>query len=153
MFLPIKPDFRLTRLPWLTSAVCLACMLVFSGQLMDQYEYDEAVRRYCEMPRSRIQSMVFARIQENNDLLYCDDIPYILLHAPNENTALRQLMNGLEPIVGYDDEQSRSYVRNMLRQDLGTYRQIVPPEPGEGLAYYTETWNPVTMVTSSFAHG
>jgi len=153
MFLPLKPDFRLHRFPWLTSAVCLVCALVFSGQLMDQHVYDEAVKRYCEMPRSRIQSMVFARIRQNNELLYCDDIPYILSHAANENVAMQQLINGLDPVAGYDADESRHYVRNMLRDDLRLYRQIVPPEPGDGLAYYTETWNPVTMVTSSFAHG
>ena len=153
MFLPIKPDFRLTRVPWLTALVCVACLLVWSGQLMDQHEYDIAVERYCDLPRSRIQEIVFAEIHSKNDLIFCDDIPYILMHAQNRNSTMQQLISGLDTIAGYDAAETRSYVRNMLQGDLRTYQQMVPPEPGDGLAYYTETWNPVTMVTSAFAHG
>jgi hypothetical protein len=153
MFVPIKPDFRLTRFPWLTSAVCVICMLVFSGQLLDRHEYDEAVQAFCDMPRSRIEEMVFGEIHENNQLIYCDDIAFILMNAPDERRALDQLMRGLEPIAGFDAVETRRYVTGMLREELSAYRRMVPPDPNDGLAYYTETWNPVTMVTSTFAHG
>lgn len=153
MFLPIKPDFKLERFPYLTAAVCVVCALVFSGQLLDWHEYDESVARFCDSPRSRIQEMVFTQIETNNDLQFCDDIAFILVNAPNERQALDQLMAGLRPLTGYDATQSRVYVTNMLQDEARRYRQMVPPDPNDGLAYYTETWNPVTMVTSSFAHG
>ena len=153
MFLPIKPDFKLERFPFLTAAVCLICVLVFSGQLLDWHEYEVAVDRYCDAPRSRIQEMVFQQIESNNKLQYCDDIAFILTNAPDERKALDQLIGGLKPLTGYDAEQSRIYVTNMLRQDARRYTQMVPDDPNDGLAYYTESWNPVTMITSSFAHG
>ena len=153
MFVPIKPDFRLTRFPWLTSIVCVLCMLVFWEQLLDRHEYDEAVQAFCDQPRSRIEGMVFKEIHENNQLIYCDDIAFILLNAPVERRALEQLMGGLEPIAGFDATETRRYVTAMLREEVTLYRQMVPPDPNDGLAYYTETWNPVTMVTSTFAHG
>ena len=153
MFVPIKPDFRLTRFPWLTSTVCVICMLVFSGQLLDRHQYDEAVQGFCDMPRSRIEQIVLSEIHENNQLIYCDDIAFILLHAPVEQRALDQLMRGLEPIAGFDASETRSYVTEMLRDEMRTYELMVPPDPNDGLAYYTETWNPVTMITSTFAHG
>jgi membrane associated rhomboid family serine protease len=153
MFVPLRPDFRLTRFPWLTGAVCFVCLLVFSGQLLDRHEYDEAVQAFCDMPRSRIGQMVFREIHEANRLVYCDDIAFILAHAPNEHRAMDQLMNGLDPIAGLDAAETRRYVTGILRQELDAYRRMVPPDPYDGLAYYTETWNPVTMVTSTFAHG
>ena len=153
MFLPIKPDFKLERVPFLTAAVCVICALVFSGQLLDWHEYDESVARFCDAPRSRIQEMVFAQIEANNDLQFCDDIAFILVNAPDERKAVDQLIAGLRPLTGYDAAQSRTYVTNMLKEEATRYRQMVPPDPNDGLAYYTESWNPVTMVTSSFAHG
>jgi len=153
MFLPIKPDFKLERFPYLTVSVCLICMLVFSGQLLDWHDYEVAVDRYCDAPRSRIQEMVFQQIESNNNLQYCDDIAFILTNAPNEREALDQLIGGLKPLIGYDAEQSRAYVTRMLWEDARRYELMVPKYPNDGLAYYTESWNPVTMVTSSFAHG
>ena len=70
MFLPVKPDFKLDRFPYLTGAICIICALVFSGQLLDWHEYDVAVDRYCETPRSRIEEMVFRQIESNNRLSY-----------------------------------------------------------------------------------
>lgn len=153
MFFPVKPDFRLERFPLLTAIVCLICALVFSGQLLDWHEYEVAVERYCDSPRSRIQEIVFEQIETNNNLLYCDDIAFILINAADERKAMDQLMAGLRPLTGYDAAQSRQYVRDMLREEARFYERMVPPDPNDGLAYYSETWNPLTMVTSSFAHG
>lgn len=120
---------------------------------MDWHEYEVAVDRYCDAPRSRIQEMVFQQIESNNKLQYCDDIAFILTNAPDERKALDQLIGGLRPMTGYDAIQSRAYVTDMLREEAKRYERMVPGDPNEGLAYYTETWNPVTMITSSFAHG
>jgi len=153
MFLPIKPDFKLERFPTLTVAVCVICSLVFFGQLLSWHEYEEALGQYCDSPRSRIQEMIFEQIKTNNNLQYCDDIAYILTNAPDERRALDQLIGGLRPLTGYDATQSRVYVTRILRDEATLYQRMVPDDPNDGLAYYTETWNPVTMLTSSFAHG
>ena len=153
MFVPVKPDFPLPGFPGLTAVVCVVCALVFFGQLMDRHEYDEAVRQYCEMPRSRIEQIVLDRIKDNHQLYYCDDIGYILHNADDQDKTLALLMNGLKPLTGLDPEASRNFVATLLAEELGAYRRIVPPDPDDGLAYYSETWNPATMLTSVFAHG
>jgi membrane associated rhomboid family serine protease len=153
MFVPIRPDFRLTRFPWLTSAICVACMLVFSGQLLDRYEYDEAVRSFCDKPRSRIEVMVLGEIHADNQLIYCDDIAFIIVNAPVEQRALDQLMHALDPIAGFDAAETRQFVTGMLRDEANAYRRMVPADPHDGIAYYSESWNPLTMLTSTFAHG
>lgn len=153
MFLPIKPDFTLTRFPILTAAICVICLLVFSGQLLDQHNYGVAVDKYCETSRSRIQEMIFEQIHENNQLIYCDDIAFILTNAPDRDNAVRQLLEGFRPLTGFDASETREYVSQMLRDEAKTYERMVPPDPSEGLAYYSETWNPLTMISSSFAHG
>jgi len=152
MFLPVKPDFRLQRFPLLTALVCVICVLVFSTQLTRRYDYNEAVRHFCDAPRSRIQEMVFTQIEENHHLQYCDDIAYILLNAPQQEKMLGKLLSGLRPLAGYDINESREYIAGMLRDEARRYQRMVPPDPNDGLAYYSETWNPWTMITSAFAH-
>ena len=153
MFVPVKPDFRLPRFPWATALVCVICVLVFSGQLTDEYNYNQSVERFCDMPRSRIETMVFEQIRDNHKLAYCDDIGYILANTKDEETTLEQLLLGLKPLAGFDGPETKEYVTQLLIDEARTYQRMVPPEPYDGLAYYSETWNPVTMVTSTFAHG
>ena len=153
MFLPVKPDFHLQRFPWLTAFVCLICALVFSGQLLDQYEYDEAVDAFCDAPRSRLKEMVFRQIEENHKFTYCDDIAYVLLNSTDQEEMLGKLVSGMQPLAGFDAAESREYLMGMLLDELRLYRRMVPPDPDDGLAYYSESWNPWTMITSSFAHG
>jgi membrane associated rhomboid family serine protease len=128
-------------------------VLVFSSQLTNEYEYRSAVDDFCSMPRSRIENMVLEQIHRNHGFEYCDDIAYAMLHAEDEQKIIEQLMSGMRPLSGFDMVESREYVAGMLRDELRQYRQMVPPDPDDGLAYYSESWNPVTMVTSIFAHG
>ena len=153
MFLPIKPDFRMQRFPLLTTIVCVICAIVFAGQELDRYEYNRAVDNFCDMQRSRLQEIVFRRIEEIHRFEYCDDIAYVLHNATDKTDMLERLMNGMRPLSGFDAEESREYVSQMLLDEAARYRQLVPPDPDEGLAYYSESWNPWTMLTSSFAHG
>ena len=153
VFLPVKPDFRLTRFPVLTTGVCLVCAFVFMGQQVDWYEYRQAVGRYCEAPRSDIVEIVFRQIHAINALEYCDDVPYLLVNAPNVDEAIEVLISGMRPLSGFNAADSRDYVAQLVRDELRRYRQTVPPDPDQGLAYYADTWNPWHMLTSSFAHG
>ena len=93
-------------------------MLVFSGQLLDQHHYNEAIDNYCDLSRSRIQEMVYQQIKENNQLIYCDDIAFILTNAPDQDKAVRQLLDGFRPLTGFDASETRQYVSQMLRDAL-----------------------------------
>jgi len=90
MFVPVKPDFRLPRFPWATALVCAICVLVFSAQLTNEYEYQQAVSNFCDMQRSRIEDMVFEQIRKNHRFEYCDDIAYVLLHAEDRQTTIER---------------------------------------------------------------
>ena len=40
----------------------------------------------------------------------------------------------VEPIAGFDATETRRYVAAMLREEVTLYRQMVPPDPNDGLA-------------------
>jgi membrane associated rhomboid family serine protease len=41
----------------------------------------------------------------------------------------------------------------MLEDEARRFKTLVPDDPDQGLAYFTGSWNPLTMISSSFAHG
>ena len=153
MFVPVKADFELPRFPALTVIVCLICLAVFTMQLNDRNDFERALDRYCMQDRSRLQEMVFSRIEELQQYGHCAQLMLTIDRADDQQQLLDDIVLEMRPLVGLSFDDSRHYVKQMLEDELRRYQSIVGPTPGEGLAYYTRSWNPITMITSSFAHG
>lgn len=152
-FLPFKADFPLARFPWLTALICVVCFVVFLKQRSDWQKYETAIYAYCNSPKSRITQMVFSRISGLEGQDACLEVVYGLANSDDIELEIDILVSGMRPLTGFNAEDSRIYVSGMLNDELRNYQQRVPPNPNHGLAYYTDTWNPLTMVTSAFAHG
>ncbi|MDH5456567.1 MAG: rhomboid family intramembrane serine protease, partial [Gammaproteobacteria bacterium] len=155
MFLPVKADFHLPRFPILTLIICLVCIGVFIKQQSDWKDFGMAIERFCNAGRSHIEQIVFERIAAAQDMDTCGDIMYTIANDParEESEVIAEMASKIRPLTGFNVEDSREYVRQMLEEETRRFNMLVPPDPDEGLAYYTGSWNPVTMLTSSFAHG
>lgn len=153
IFVPIKADFSLPRFPVLTVVVCLICGAVFFKQIDDWNDFNAAITRYCELDRSRLEQMVFSRIAEKEEYGHCAEMMYLIASSEDGTTMIDEIVTGLRPLAGLTRTDSQEYVRQMLHDELRKYETVVPPDPDEGLAYYTSTWNPWYMLTSAFAHG
>ena len=155
MFLPVKADFPLPRFPILTILVCLVCFGVFLKQQSDWRDFDMAIDRYCNSSRSHIEQIIFERIAASQGTNSCGDIMYTIANDPERDASevITDMASKMRPLTGYNAEDSREYVRQMLEEETRRFETLVPNDPDEGLAYYTGTWNPLTMITSSFAHG
>lgn len=153
MFLPVKADFRLARFPYLTTIVCLVCIGVFVKQAHDWNAYEDAIYDFCDTPRSNIKKMIFREIVGPNTGMGCIEVIYGIAEAENETAAIEQIANQMRPLQGFSAEDSRNYVSGVLVEELRNYKIVVPEHPDDGLAYETASWNPITMLTSTFAHG
>lgn len=155
MFLPVKADFTLPRFPVLTVLVCLICFGVFIKQQSDWKEFGMAIDRFCNSSRSHIEQIVFERISTSQNMDTCGDIMYTIANDParEESEVIAEMASKIRPLTGFNSEDSQEYVRQMLEEETRRFNTLVPPDPDEGLAYFTGSWNPITMITSSFAHG
>lgn len=152
MFLPVKADFHLPRFPWLTAIVCVVCFGIFLKQVDDWQEFENAVYAFCGTDRSNISEMIFKEIS-NNSPDACIAVMYDISTSEDSQAAINELVDEMRPLKGFSVEDSKYYVSDMLNEELRHYHIRVPEHPDEGLAYYTNTWNPLTMITSAFAHG
>ena len=155
MFLPVKADFALPRFPILTVLICLICIGVFIKQQSDWKEFGMAIDRFCNSSRSHIEQIVFERIAASQNMDTCGDVMYTIANDPtrDESEVIAEMASKIRPLTGFNSEDSREYVQQMLEEQTRRFNTLVPPDPDEGLAYYTGSWNPITMITSSFAHG
>jgi len=152
MFLPIKADFKLPSFPWLTTLVCVVCCGIFLKQVSDWNKFERAIYSFCSQSRSNITQMIFDQIA-NNSPEACIKVMYDIATSDNEQATIDKMVSKMRPLKSFSVEDSKFYVSDMLNGELRNYRIRVPDHPDEGLAYYTETWNPLTMIASAFAHG
>lgn len=152
MFVPVKADFKLAQFPWLTTIVCVVCFGIFLKQVDDWKEFEYAVYGFCSTARSDIAEMIFRQIS-NNSPEACIKVMYGIANSDDAQATIDEMVSHMRPLKGFSAEDSRYYVSDMLSEELRNYRIRVPEHPDLGLAYYTNTWNPLTMITSAFAHG
>ena len=137
----------------MTIAVCVICAVVFFDQLGDRKDFDNASERYCHADRSRIEEIVFARIAELEDYGYCNEMMFRIASSDDSDALIDDISSRLRTLAGFSRDDSKTYVRQMLEEELSRYQRMVGALPDEGRAYFTSTWNPLTMITSAFAHG
>ena len=153
MFLPVRADFPLPGFPALTILVCIVCTAVFLKQQGDWKEFEFSIERYCDGSRSRIDSMVLQRVDRLTGAEICGQAMYEIHNSPDPDRAIEELVQAMKPLSGLSREDSQEYTRQILRDELRRYRSEVPDDPDSKLAYNTASWNPVHMITASFAHG
>ncbi len=155
MFLPIRADFNLPRFPILTVLVCLVCIGVFTKQQSDWQDFGSAMEKYCSTSRSHIDEIIFDRISKVLDTDKCTGIMYTIANDPDrsETEVIADMASSIRPLSGFNADESRTYVIRKLEDEVRRYKRVVPSDPDASLAYYTGSWNPITMLTSSFAHG
>ncbi len=135
--------------------VCIICAAVFLKQESDWRQFGTAMERYCSAARSHIETIVFERIAAAQGTDECAGIMYSITNDPTRDAAevIAQLANNIRPLTGFSASDSSRFVTEMLEEEVRRYNRLVPRDPDAGLAYYTGSWNPWTMLTSSFAHG
>ena len=151
LFLPLKPNFPLPRLPWLTMLIVVICLAIYVKQDTDRKAYAEAIYAHCEAQRSHIKEMIFKRIAPDSDNR-CVSIVHGIALAPDEQVAIDEIVSELQPISGFDLDDTRFYVADMLQEELRQYHSVVPEDPDAWVAYDTSTWNPWQMFMSAFGH-
>ena len=152
MFLPVKADFKLPHFPWLTTIICVVCAGIFLKQVNDWNEFEAAVYAFCGKDRSNIAQMIFKQAAANTGEA-CIQVMYGISNSEDEQAAIAQIVGKMKPLKGFSVEDSKLYVSDLLQDELRLYNIRVPDHPDEGLAYYTASWNPLTMIMSAFAHG
>jgi membrane associated rhomboid family serine protease len=152
LFVPIKPNFPLPHVPWLTIIISIVCLAVFAKQQVDREEYAEAIYAHCDKQRSHIKEMLFNRIAPESENA-CVTIIHGIAMSGDEQAAIEEIIADIRPITGFDAEETRVYVINMLQEEVYQYHLRVPEDPDAWVAYETSSWNPLQMFMSAFGHG
>jgi len=131
--------------------IVIVCLAIFVKQDTDREAYADAIYAHCDAKRSHIKNMIFERIAPDSDNR-CVSIVHGIAISPDEQAAIDEIVSGLQPITGFDLDDTRLYVADMLQDEVRQYHSVVPEDPDAWVAYDTSTWNVWQMFMSAFGH-
>ena len=98
MFVPVKADFTLPRFPWLTAIVCAVCLGIFSKQVGDWKEFENAVYTFCNADRSHIAEMIFREISDDSPDA-CIEVMYQIAMSDDSQATIEQMVSEMRPLT------------------------------------------------------
>ena len=153
LFFPYKFDLKLERVPFLTILVALVCIAVYTKQHLNEAEYIEQTEWFCSKNRSHIEQMALEKALGDASAMGCLDLMFELELSETPEDLISDYAANSRRFAGLSDDDSRQYIHDFLSDEYRSYRANVPPLTTKELWYAPQSWNPVTMVTSSFSHG
>ena len=153
LFIPFRYDLNLSKLPVLTIVVCLVCIGVYSQQFANELEFHEESLNYCSQSMTSAQRMALEKSTGSGTAEACVSLMYKLTLAEDPEGVVRYFAANAEKFAAYNEEDSRIFIENFLMEKYKGYLRTVPAYQTKALWYVPNSWNPVTMVTSTFSHG
>ncbi len=153
LFIPFKFDLSLSKIPYLTIVVCLICIGVYSQQFANEIEFHEQTYAYCDQSMSHSQRMSMEKALGDGSAEGCVALMYELTLADDPKEVVKSYAANAEKFAAFSKEDSRLFIEDFLMQKYEGYLRNVPPYQTKSLWYVPDSWNPVTMVTSTFSHG
>lgn len=152
-FFPLKFDRPLNRVPFLTILVCLICLVIYAIQYANEQSYVTNTEKFCNVERSNMERMALDKVVGSHDVVACFYLMHELSMSDDPTAVLDYYSIEAVKFAGLTEEGSRAYVHRFLSDLFDSYRRAVPPLTTKALWYEPRSWNPVTMLSSSFSHG
>lgn len=153
LFFPYKLDLQLKRIPGLTILVSLICIAIYAKQFANESEFSEKTHWFCTKERSHIAQLALEKSIGDASPSRCVELMYELGVSDNPEEIISGYAENSKSFAGLSDEDSKLYIHDFLKEEYSTYRSRVPAYTTKELWYSPKSWNPVTMITSSFSHG
>jgi len=153
LFIPYKFDLALNRVPYLTILICLICIGVYSQQYANESKFYKQSMYYCSTSLSNIERMAMQKTFGDASPETCLDLMIELAVSTKPESLISDYAEESEKFAGFSEADSKIYIHDFLLDKYQGYKRSVPELKTKSLWYVPDSWNPVTMVTSTFSHG
>lgn len=158
LFFPFKADIRLPGIPLLTILITIACLYIYWLQFNNDLVFYKYTSEFCAKTSNNKHKLVMNKLSRT-DIGFstveetCRST-YITIHtAPDKAIQIKTIADNTEKFSSKSLEQSHRYIENYLAESYDKFRINAPELLTNKLSYNPKTYNPVNMITSTFAHG
>lgn len=153
LFVPYRFDLNFNKVPWITILVVLICTGVYTYQFNNETDYLQKTEHFCSSAISRIERMALEKALGDAGPIACVELMHELTFAPDPAATISEYAANSERFAGLSEADSQAYIAQILEDRFESFQLIVPAYQTQKLWYEPRSFNPVTMLTSTFAHG
>jgi membrane associated rhomboid family serine protease len=153
LFIPYKFDLSLSKVPYLTILVCLLCIGIYSQQYVNAGEFEKRSFYYCAANLSTVEQMAMQKTFGDASPDTCLNLMFELALSDEPEVLIKEYAANSDKFAGFSEADSKIYIEDFLLEKYRGYQRSVPAYQTKALWYVPDSWNPVTMVTSTFSHG
>ncbi len=153
LFFPYRFDLELARLPVITILISILCVVIYFLQFRNEVEFFDKTLAHCGNSRTAIERMAMNKSLGGSTVADCFEFVTQMTIAEDSKSLLNDYVEGSKKFAGLSAQDSKDYVRDVLTREYASYKSAVPPLKTKQLWYHPSSWDPVTMLTSNFAHG
>ncbi len=153
IFVPYKADLELNRIPFFTIAISIACLIIFYAQYNNETRVIESVVEYCEATLDQSFKFVLAKSTGSTSEGVCIDLIYKIHRSTDSEARINEIVKYSDRIEVFSEADGKRYMHQLLQEKYRNYADFAPTDLSARLMYEPGSWNPVTMLTSTFAHG
>ncbi len=152
LLLPLRVDLDLHKIPFVTIAACLLCVVIFFQQYTNESSVIKASEAFCNQPATRMTQMVLDKIVGRHDAEACILLFWDIRLAPDPQARLAEHVREMEPLAGMSLSNTHQFATNLLNERYTDFTNAVPVYKTQSLWYDPHSWNPLTMISAAFAH-
>jgi len=152
-FFPFRLDGALFRIPFLTIAVCVVCILTFLRQTAALDRFDGGTKAFCDGGLTANQSAIIRHIHDDRVVGDCQYLFMTIRQSSDPDKTIRDLAAKVTDLQFYPDASADlGYKSETLKAAYVKFLGSVPPDVTENLAYVPDRYDVRRMITASFAH-
>jgi membrane associated rhomboid family serine protease len=153
LFIPYKFDLDLAKVPWLTILICIVCTGIYAQQYRNEIDFERKSMMYCSRGLTNVEQMAMEKTFGDASPYTCLNLMYELELATDPESLIAEYAATAEKFAGFNAGDSRLFIEDFLKDRYRGYKANVPELKTKELWYVPDSWNPITMVTSTFSHG
>ncbi|HED32627.1 MAG TPA: rhomboid family intramembrane serine protease [Gammaproteobacteria bacterium] len=156
LFFPYRSDITLSRLPFLTIFISVACLFIYWQQSLSDNELAQYAHTFCEEKKSRIHKVILAKIATSNKIQKTDvcELLYSSIHfSPDTSLKIDEISKSTTKFSTKSLEKTHAYIAKFLNKKYSEFNSEAPANLTRKLYYDPGSFNVFKMLTSAFAHG
>lgn len=155
-FFPFRADIKLSKFPFLTIIICIACLLIYWQQAKSEHEIEVYSNSFCEQEKSRIHSIIMQKISKASNYpeeAMCSAVYLSINYSSDPAARIAEITATTTKFSSKSVKKSHAYINDYLTKKATEFNMGVPSNLSKKLYYKPDSFNVLNMITSAFAHG
>ncbi len=156
LFFPYRADIKLSRIPFLTILVCIACVFIYWQQVKNEQDLYEYSQYFCSQQKSNAHQVVMNKLAAAYGYTgkdFCSSIFLTINYTEKKSDFIHNMVLETDSFSGRSLQSTHAYIEKYMLQKTAEFNKNAPENLTNRLSYNPDSFDIVTMISSAFAHG